>query len=448
MISLEEYDIIVVGGGVSALCFVGAYRLFDKESKILVIRKTERQLIPCSVPYLINSLSLESGALSDDFYKANNVDLLIDEVVSIDTEKKVVRTKSGKEFGYSKLVLALGTKPIRIGIPGIDLENVFLVDRDYAYMRELIEKIKNLKRVVIIGAGFVGMELADDLAESHEVYIVEMLDEALALVLDKEFGEIARKELEKRGVKFILSSTVEKIVGNNRVEGVIVKGQKIEADAVIVSVGIVPNTEILKNTKIRMDDKGHVIVDSLMRTSMKNIYAVGDMVEKKMLVSGEPVKAYFAPLATIEGRIAALGMLGKISHRRFSNATMAFLTKIGNVVLGAVGITESWAKRLGIKYYKVDLEAVDRHPGALKDSSKVKVRVLFGEDLRLIGVEATGSQTVSELINFATLLIQFGATAYDIIEAQIATHPKVTPSPPSYPIHQAALKVLALKEKS
>ncbi len=445
-----KYDLIIIGGGAGGISVALAVKQLYPEKRILVIRRTKKQPIPCGVPYIVKRIgSVDGNIIPDSIFEGMGIDLVIDEAISIDRENRRIKTRGGKEFEYEKLVIATGARPARINIPGIDLKNVVLIQKEYEPLLEVYETLKNAKKIVIIGAGFVGMEIADDLCGDRKVHIVEILDEALPLAFDKEFGRMARMELERRGVRFYLGVSVREIVGNGRVERVILdNGEEIDADAVVVSVGTVPNSDIAKNAGLNIDKYGHIVVDAYMRTSDPNIYAVGDVAQKKNFFTGTPMKAYFSTLAIIEGRIAALHMFGGVSLGATDGALPAYSTVIGGKTFAAAGLTEEMARKMGLDIIPIKVETVNRHPAGLPNAEKILFKATFTrDDLRIIGVQIAGPKSIGEMINFAAVTIQLRLSAYDIIRLQFATQPLLTASPLSYPLHLAALKAIATQRK-
>ncbi|MGB9708674.1 FAD-dependent oxidoreductase [Infirmifilum uzonense] len=444
----KRYDVVIVGGGAGGLATALALKTLRSDLKVLVIRRTKSQPVPCSVPYIVETIgSLEGCLIPDSILTSSGAELLIDEVVKINPEEKFVLTSSGRKINYDKLVLSMGTSPAKLNIPGIGLKGVVLISKEGEPLAQALEVLKNAKRIVIIGAGFVGMEYADDLAKGREIHVVEVLDEALALSFDKEFGEIARKNLEAKGVKFHLKTGVKEILGNGKVEKVLLSnGDQLDADAVLIGVGVTPNTEIAREAGIELDEQGHVIVDSFMRTNIPDIYAVGDIAQKRDFFTGKPIRAYFATLAVFEGRVAAMHIAGVNPSKGCEGILPVFSTTIAGTALTAAGLTESAAEKLGLKVIAVTVEALNRHPASLPGVYKIKFKALFSKgDLRLVGVQIAGPESVGEMINYAAAAIQSNLTAYDIVKLQYATHPLLTASPIVYPLHMAALSAISQK---
>ncbi|MEM1568818.1 MAG: FAD-dependent oxidoreductase [Thermofilaceae archaeon] len=442
---MEKFDVVVVGGGAGGLATALTLRSLKPDLKVLVLRRTKAQPIPCSVPYIIETIGAVEGCLIPDaLLTGSGAELVVDEVVEIDRKRKVVKTASGREYGYGKLVLATGTRPARLGIPGEDLEGVVHVQKEYEQLVKAYSILKSAKRIVIVGAGFVGVEFADDLATGREVHVVEVLDEALPLAFDREFGEIARRKLEEKGVKFHLKARVKEISGRGRVEKVVLDtGEEIAADAVLISIGVTPNTEVARKAGLAVDEAGHLIVDSFMRTSDPDIYAVGDIAQKRDFFAGRPTRAYFSTLAVAEGRIAAMHIAGLAPSRGVEGVLPAYSTVVSGTVLAAAGLTESQAKERGLSTVSATVESVNRHPGNLPGAARVKLKAIFtSSDLRLIGVQIAGPESVGEMINYAAAAIQSGLTAYDIVKLQLATQPLITASPLTYPLQLAALRVI------
>ncbi|MCC6065293.1 MAG: FAD-dependent oxidoreductase, partial [Thermofilum sp.] len=152
-----KYDVVVVGGGAGGLAVALALRSLRPDLRVLIVRRTRLQPIPCSVPYITETVGSVDGCLIPDaMVKSAGVDLVVDEVVEIDRSRKLVKTAGGREFEYGKLVLATGAGPVKLNIPGIDLEGVVLVYKEYEQLAKAYEVLRNAKRVVIVGGGFVG----------------------------------------------------------------------------------------------------------------------------------------------------------------------------------------------------------------------------------------------------------------------------------------------------
>ena len=443
-----KYDIIVIGGSAAGLIAAMTSRKLYKDKKILVIKKLEKELVPCGIPYIFHTL----GAVEKDYmgieekFKANNIDLLIDEVIDGNTEEKKIATKEGKEFEYEKLIIATGSTPFIIPIPGHDLENVMTIPKNYKYLGNVKEKLGEATNVVIIGGGFIGVEVADEIKKSGKnVTLIEARDYLLPASFDADFGEIAKEEIESDNVKVLVSTKVKEIAGNGKVEKVILEsGEEIPADIVIMATGYKPNTELAKKMGIKLSEWGYIETDDYMRTSIKNVYAAGDCVQHKDYFTGKPSRLMLASAAVFDARIAASNLYKLKLLRTNKGSLNAYSTMIGGKAFAAAGITEAVAKAEGFDIVIGKAEVVDRHPGKFADASKITMKLIFSKECGLLlGAQIVGGKSVGEIINIISLAIQKEVNVKDLLTMQIGTHPLLTAAPTVYPLAMAAEQALA-----
>ena len=282
----NKYDIVIVGGSASGFTAAYTAKMLYKDKSILLIKSEGKTLIPCAIPYLAATLeSCDKDLMPYALLTNQGVKVVIDDVIDVDRNSRKVITFSGNSYEYEKLILATGSLPfVPSSIEGVNLKNVFRVSKRYEEVEALQKALRNANKIVIIGGGFIGVELADDLSNiKKDVTIVEMLPHCLLLNFDEEFAVKAEEKLKQKGIKIITSRTVKKIYGEEKAEGVeLENGEKIPADVVVVSIGYRPNIELAKKIGLRIGDYG-VLVDEFMRTNDPNIFAVGDMTEKKAL---------------------------------------------------------------------------------------------------------------------------------------------------------------------
>jgi NADH oxidase (H2O2-forming) len=443
-----KYDIIVIGGSAAGLIAAMTSRKLYKDKKILVVKKLEKELVPCGIPYIFHTL----GAVEKDYmgiedkFKANNIDVLIDEVVDGNIQEKKIVTKSGKEFEYEKLVIATGSTPFIIPIPGHDLENVYTIPKNYKYLGSVQEKIKNAENIVIIGGGFIGVEVADEIKKSGKnVTLIEARDYLLPASFDADFGEIAKEEIESDNVKVLVSTKVKEIVGNGKVEKVILEnGEELPADIVIMATGYKPNTELAKKMGIKVTEWDYIETDDYMRTSVKDVFAAGDCVQHKDYFTGKPSRLMLASAAVFDARIAASNLYKLKLLRTNKGSLNAYSTMIGGKAFAAAGITESVAKAEGFDIIIGKAEVVDRHPGKFADASKITMKLIFSKECGLLlGAQIVGGKSVGEIINIISLAIQKEVNVKDLLTMQIGTHPLLTAAPTVYPLAVAAEQALA-----
>ncbi|RLE55789.1 MAG: pyridine nucleotide-disulfide oxidoreductase [Thermoprotei archaeon] len=435
-------DVVVVGGGPGGYTSALVTKRLYPEMSVLLIRRDEKAIVPCGSPYIFATLgTVDKNLLPDDPLKKAGVEILIDEVTDIDRSGKRVKLKGGREIEYGKLILATGSVPKGLKVPGAELDGVFYVYKSYDYLRKLRGAIEEASKIVIIGGGFVGVEFADDIAAmGKEVTIVELLPHCLLLNFDEEFAVLAEEELKKRGVNIVTGVRVKELRGDKRVKAVVLEdGREIPCDLVIISVGTRPNVELAQKCGLKIHELGAIDVDEYLRTSDPNIFAVGDCSIKRDFLTGKPMIAMLASIAAMEGRVVASNILGLTKARRMPGVVFVCSTQVGELCLGAAGYTERRAKEEGLDYLAVTYTTVNRHPGAIPDARKITMKLLFlKRSGQLIGAEVAGGKEVGELINLLALAIQDKATVANLLDLQFGTHPKLTPSPIAYHVVNAA----------
>jgi NADPH-dependent 2,4-dienoyl-CoA reductase/sulfur reductase-like enzyme len=442
---MKTMDVVIVGGSAAGLTAAITARRHYPNKKILLIRKEKLVPIPCGIPYIFGTVgSPEKNLMPDTPLEKHNVEFMIDDVTEIDREKKTVKTKSGEEVGYEKLVLATGSLPMMPPIPGFDKENVYPVHKDVEHLAHMQEKMKSSKKIVVIGGGFIGVEMSDEINKigNLDVTICELLPHCLQLAFDPEFCTEAEKLLEDRGVKIMADQKVTSIEGNSKVTGVkLADGTTLPADMVIVGIGTVANVDLAKNANLRLGPTGSIWVDRTMRTIDENIFSCGDCTEKFSFFGGKPSKLKLASIACSEARIAGANLFG--SQRESVGTIGVFSSAIGDRSFAVAGLSENFAKQQGYEVITGTAEGPNRHPGSMPGMANQKVKLIFERRTRvLIGTQMMGDNAVGELVNVASACIQHKMTIDDIACFQMGTHPALTASPVVYQFVNAAESAL------
>ncbi|MCK4782890.1 MAG: FAD-dependent oxidoreductase [Desulfobacteraceae bacterium] len=436
---MKNYDVIVIGGSAAGIPAAITAKRHYPDKSVLLIRKEEKVQIPCGIPYIFGTVGTpDKNMIPDTILSNNGIDLLIDEVQSIDRSKKDVVTAKGERVSYDKLILATGSEPLQLPIPGIDKKNVFTVKKDVSYLNEMLKTLDDVKDVVVLGGGFIGVEFADEFKKRGlNVTIVEMLPHCLMLAFDEEICKKAEEQLISRGIKIITGTKIEEILGENSVTSVkLSDGQELKADILLVGVGVTPNITLAEKAGLDVN-RGGIVVDSNMLTTDKHIFACGDCVAKQSFVTGKPSGLRLASISTLEARIAGANLF---EQRRDCPGTVGvFSTAIGSLVLATAGLTTKQAEENGFDVAYGEAEAPDRHPSGMEGMSQMKVALIFDRSTgQLIGGQARGGTSVGELINTISACIQKKMTADDIATFQMGTHPAVTASPIAYQMVNAA----------
>ncbi|MCK4263278.1 MAG: FAD-dependent oxidoreductase [Dehalococcoidia bacterium] len=444
---MEKVDLLIIGGSAGGIVTGQTARRQYKDASIAVIRKEKegQVLVPCGLPYIFGTVgSPEKNIMPDKLLSGSNIDLIIDEVTSIDKQAKTVATASGKSIGYDRLVLATGADPIIIPIPGRDLENVFCAIKDVDYLNGLLRAVAAIKDVVIIGGGFIGLEFGDEFRKRGlNVTIVEMLRHCLELVFDEGFCTLAESQLTERGVSIKTGAKVEAILGEKKVTGVrLAGGEELKADLVFMCIGVRPNTQLAQDAGLEIGETKAVWVDEYGRTSNRDIFAVGDCAEKRSFFTKRPSALKLASIAAQEGRVVGANLLEL--RRRNEGVVGAFATIIGDSGVGMAGLTETQAKAAGFDVVTSEVKTPDKHPGSMPGAKEFGVKLVFEKATHeLLGGQVCGGSTVGEVANVLAALIQSRMTASEVATFQYGTHPFFTPSPLVYPIVNAAELALA-----
>lgn len=441
---MQKYDVIIIGGGAAGVtCVISAHNTYPDKS-IALIRKEKIALIPCGIPYIVHSLnSVEEDILPDELITKTGADLIIDEVVGKDG--KTLKLKSGKEVAYDKLVIATGSLPILPPIQGIDKQGVFSVKKDYTYLVNMKKYAEKCNKIVIIGGGYIGVEMADEfLKEGKKVTIVEMLDRLLPTTMDREFGDKAMEILESAGAEVIVAHKVNAILGNDKASGIVLDDKReLEAEMVIVSAGARPNVTLASNFGLAVHPRNGIWVNEYLRTFDKDIFAIGDCAAKYDFFTGEFSNILLASTAMAEGRLVGSNLFEIKVMRKFIGILGSFSTKIGGTAFGTSGLTEEKAKEMNMDYIVGNAVTADRHPGKLPGASKIYLKLVFSRySHTILGAQIYGGDSIGEMVNMFSVMILNKMTDMDIDNLQIGTHPLLSASPIAYPAINASVDAI------
>jgi len=447
---VKTTDVLVIGGSAAGMVAAVTGKTSWPEKSFILVKKQKDVMVPCGIPYIFGTL--ESSAQNimpvDDMLLKKEIKSIVDEVVLIDKENKTVTLASGDKIQYQKLVIATGSTPVKPKwLKGAEKENVFVIPKDRVYLDEMKEKLKSCKKVVVIGAGFIGVEFSDELRKGgYEVTLVEKMPSILSLAFDVELSVKIEELLVQSGIKIITGNGVKEISGEKSVKGVILEnGNLLDADAVILSMGYLPNTELAKKAGIFVDEDDFIAVDEYMRTHITDIFAVGDCAQKRDFVTRRRVPTMLASTACAEARMAGMNLFSLNVVKTFSGTIAIYSTAIGNTGFGTAGLTEARAKEENIECLTGLFEGVDRHPGKLPDTHKQTVKLITARQSGvIIGGEVIGGSSAGELTNVIGLIIENRMTINSLLISQIGTHPCLTASPAAYPLMKAA-EIIAAK---
>lgn len=366
------------------------------------------------------------------------------EAVRIDREHKQVLVKgldTGTEenLPYDKLVLATGSSPIRPPIPGIDKKNVWTLRHpdDAKSMAERIDA-EGLKSAVLVGAGYIGVEMAEALVERGlKVTMVEIFDQILPQFLDREMALLAGKHLKKKGVDLALGEKVISLDGGDKVTSVRTDKREIPADMVVIGVGVRPNDELARQAGLECDTRGGILIDENCRTSDPDIYAGGDCVVNRHIDPSftNPLYVPLGSTSNKHGRAIANHMAG--APTPFPGILGTGVCRVFDFTLGRTGFTEKQAREIaGDDVVSVIWSGPDM-PHYMPDCRSLVIKIVASRGTRkILGVQAVGMGDGSKRLDVAATAIYFGATVDDIGNIDLGYAPPY--APPIDPIATAA----------
>ena len=427
--------LLIVGGGAGGPTAAARSRRLDENAEIIMFERGEHvSYAHCGLPYFIGGVikdrSLMTIATPEHFKSRFRIEVRIkSEVKTImpDTKQiEVVDGATGENYleSYDALVLAPGASPVRPPLPGIDSESIFVL-RNLTDADKILKFIalKNPQRAVVIGGGYIGLEMAENLKHrGMEVAVVEMLEQVLT-PLDPEMARKVQETLESNSIEVVLSSAVTDFSERNgRTIVRLQTGREIPCDMVMLSVGTRPNIELAKAAGLEIGELGGVNVNEYMQTSNPYIYAVGDAVETKCKVTGRKLLIQLAGPANRQARLAADNIFGRKTTYRGTLGTS--LIQLFETTAGAVGPNEKTLQRLGIPYAKCYLHPYS-HANYYPNSSVMIIKVLFSpDDGRILGAQIIGDDGVDKRLDVFATAISAGMTADDLTHLELGYVPQ------------------------
>ena len=446
---MKTYDVIIIGGGPAAIVTGITIKKYFQQKSVLMIKEEAEGLVPCGIPYVFHFLGndADKNKMGPKPFIDLGGEVIIDSAVKVDKEQKTVSLKSGEQFVYDKLVFATGSLPIvPTSIPGYNLENVFYIKKSYTYIKELTAKIRDFKNVVIIGGGFIGAEVAEQLAAANiNVTLIESEPTCFSKAFSPELSQIATDALKNTSVNVMTSTLVKEITGeNNKVKQVILaNGSKIDTEAVIFSIGYKANSQLAKETGLELNRYGDIHVDNYGRTTIKDVSAVGDCAQTFGFLTGRSDMIKLASTATAEARVLGHNIFGIRIKKCTSGTLGVFSTEINELAMAAAGANDKSAGDAGVEFISAKFSSPDRHPGSLPGVSDLTVKLYASSvDGSILGGEVWGGKSAGEIINTISMAIQKSITVYELVSFQIGTHPLLTSSPVVNPIIRAAEEII------
>ncbi len=442
--------ILIVGGVTGGASAAARLRRLDESAEIIIFERGPHvSYSNCSLPYFLNRVVPDSSSLlmvtPERFKKQYNIEVRTEnEVISINRATKMIRVKrivDGMEYEehYDVLILSPGAEPIRPkSIEGIDHENVFSV-RSVVDIEKLDHWLlsHDVKDVAVVGGGFIGCEVAENLRESgRNVTLIEAMPQIM-MPFDFDMAQILHKEMLDHGIKLVLKDGVKRIAENNLE---LASGRKIAAGAVVLAIGVHPETELAKAAGLEIGKTGGIRVNHNYQTNDSSIYAVGDAIEVFHRLTRQWTRLALAWPAQMQGRAAADHICGR-SHRT-KGVIGSSVLRVFDLYAACTGLTERAAKDAGIPCESVYVIPADK-VGVMPNSAPIHLKLVFETPTgRILGAQAIGKDAVDRRIDVIATLISMDGTLEDLKETELCYAPVVGTAKDA--VHMAALVGLNL----
>lgn len=413
---------VIIGGGACGASTAARIRRLDESAEIIVLEKTgEISIANCGLPYytsgVINDREKMLVSSPEKFREWFNINVKLNtEVININPDEKFVETADGEKINYDKLVLAQGAKPFVPPIEGIPEQKVFTVrtlfdaDNIKSYIKE-----KGVRKAIVIGGGFIGVEMAENLNEMGlETTLIEQQNQILAPV-DYEIAAFLHNEMRDRGIELVLSDGVKKF---NDKKVILNSSREIEFDIIIMAIGVRPEITLAKNAGL--ETARGIIVNQKMQTSNPDIYAGGDGVEIKDFVTGENTLIPLAGPANRQGRIIADNICGIESAYKNSQGTSVL--KVFDLTAASVGNNEKQLKSKNIPYWKTFVFSKD-HAGYYPGAVEVLYKLLFSPDGKILGAQGVGLDGVEKRIDVISSIMRNGGKIQELLDSELCYAP-------------------------
>ncbi|MCL2343483.1 MAG: FAD-dependent oxidoreductase [Firmicutes bacterium] len=424
--------VLIVGGVAGGASAAARLRRLDEDAEIILFERGPHiSFANCALPYYLGGeitdrakLTLQTPA---SFHARFNTDVRVNqEVVAIDRTAKTVMVRdlrTGEDYAesYDKLILSPGAEPVMPPIAKKSGRVFTLRNIPDTYKIKDFMETEQPKSAVVVGGGYIGIEMAENLKNAGlDVTVVEMLDQVIA-PLDYDMACDVHRHLRQKGVKLLLSEAVKQVTEDESGLCVILGGGELYADMLIMAVGVRPESGLARDAGLALGARGGIVVDTAMRTSDPDIYAVGDAVEITDFVTGQPGMIPLAGPANKQGRIAADNICGV--HSKFRGAQGSAILKVFDMTVATTGINEKTAQKLGLDYDKVFLYS-GSHAGYYPGAVNMSIKVLFEKSGgKILGAQIVGFEGADKRCDVFATAIRAGMTASDLAQLELCYAP-------------------------
>ena len=426
--------VLIVGGVAGGASAAARLRRVSENSEIIIFEQGPYvSFANCGLPYHLSGTIKEREQLlvtsAEDLHNLLNLDVRTNqEVLAIDRANKTVTVRdllNQRDYteSYDKLLLSPGASPIVPPLPGVDHEGVFVL-HNIPELDAIVDWIKkhNPKKAVVVGGGFIGLEVAENLVElGLKVDLVEMLNQVMAPV-DYELAAEVHQHLEMHGVNLHLGDGLKGIVDGQQspLQVNTSSGLELATDLVILSIGVRPNSKLAKDAGLEMEPRGHIWVNNHMQTSDPDIYAVGDAVQIDSRLTGKPTFLALAGPASKQARVAADNIAGR--EATFKGVIGTSVVKIFDLTVASTGLNSRQLKEAQIPFDSVTAHE-NNHAGYYPGAAPIQLKLLFGPQGQVYGAQAVGTSGVDKRIDVIATAIHGKMTVYDLEELELSYAP-------------------------
>ncbi|WP_455201444.1 FAD-dependent oxidoreductase, partial [Kaarinaea lacus] len=422
--------VIIVGGSAGGASVAARLRRLDETAEITIIEKSATiSFATCGIPYYLGGVISDRQRLNvveeEEFVELLNVDVRTNsELIAIDRSRKKVLVKDNQngtlyEQSYDKLVLAPGGLPVIPDVEGATNSNVFTLrnaeDTDYAYN---YVKENDCQTALIVGAGFIGLELAENLrTRGINVHVLDNSNQVMG-AWDYEMAAVLQQHLRSKNVNLVLNDSLNRITDNG---AELESGVFLAADVIFLCIGVKPNNRLARHCRLEIGSHGGIKVDQRLITSDEDIFALGDAIEVQNNITNQQSLIPLAGIAQKQARIVADNICGM--HKVFDGAHGNAIAKVFDLTIGIAGLSEQEIKSKSINYQKSYIETLS-HAGFYPDSFPLIIKLLFtARTGRILGAQIVGSRGVDKRIDVFASAIKFERTIHDLAELELAYAP-------------------------
>jgi len=428
--------IAIVGGGAAGASAAARARKWSQDARITMFEAGSMIThAPCGIPYYVGGIVGDSSMLKTytpaEFSRSRNVEVRTGaRVTEVDLRNRRLRVEEGGSASHQewdRLILATGARPAVPPVEGVDLEGVFTV-RLPDGARSLREGLSAAGTVAVVGGGYIGLEMADAARSlGKRVLLFEAMDHVLPTTVDPDVAEIIHEELRSNGVELHLSEPLVRLEGDGRVRRVVTEGGSYAAEAVVLAVGVRPDSELAEAAGLRMGPTGAVDVNEYMETSEPDVYAAGDLVETTHLVTGKRVWIPLAPPANKMGQVAGANAVSPRSLR-FPGVVGTAVTKVFRYYVGRTGLSDAQAREEGMGFESklVNTRSAAEYYG-IYETIHIKLTVERGSGRMIGGQIVSRDKIAAGYLDLVATMVSRGMTIDDAFFADLSYSPATSP---------------------